>query len=118
MAIDPIRTPIPARGVGRLFRCNCCKSSFAKPTNPAWGFWKGLFFWFLSLALTIPLASSAFNRQAGRESQLDSIHPLVIGLGFFLFFGTLVLGVAYVFSSVLSSPRCPDCRSTNFAKPD
>jgi hypothetical protein len=50
--------------------------------------------------------------------QPELFHPVVIGLIFFLFFGSLVLGVAFVFSSVLSSPKFPDCGSPNFAKPD
>ena len=37
---------MPTRTGGRLFKCNCCKSTFSKPTNPAWGFLKGLACWF------------------------------------------------------------------------
>jgi hypothetical protein len=113
MALEPVRTSAASRGTSKLFKCNCCKSSFAKPTNPGWGFLKGLFFWFLALVL---LALFAPGGALYRQHEL--FHPVVTGLILFLLFGSLVLGVAFVFSSVLSSPKCPDCGSHNFAKPD
>ncbi len=108
---------MPTRAVARLFKCNCCKSSFAKPMDPAWGFLKGLACWFgasLVLVAFLILSSSA-TRADGSRSGADI--SMFIGL-FLLFFGLIVVGAAYVFSSVLSSPRCPECRSTNFAKPE
>jgi hypothetical protein len=115
MAIDPIRTPTPSRGAAKLFRCNCCKSSFAKPTNPTWDFLRGVSCWFLAL-LVFVLVMTAFNRsRLASDYEGGGLSSLFLIL---LFFGLIVAGVAYVFSSVLSSPRCPDCKSTNFAKPD
>jgi len=107
---------MPTRAVARLFKCNCCKASFAKPMDPAWGFLKGLACWFgASLVLVAFLIFSSAKRADVSWGGADSF--MFIGL-FLLFFGLIVVGAAYVFSSVLSSPRCPECRSTNFAKPE
>ena len=114
MALDPVRTQMPTRTGGRLFKCNCCKSSFAKPTNPAWDFFRGLVCWLFAFFIFIGVI--VIPALKGREA--DRPEGMLLFLLFFLFFGLVVGGVAYVFSSVLSSPRCPECRSTNFAKPD
>ena len=108
MAIDPSGPQSNPGAKAGPFRCNCCKSSFVAPTDPSWSFFTGLFCWFLAF-----LVFAVFGTPGVRE-----VHVVALAALGFLFFGLIVAGVAYVFSSVLSSPRCPDCRSTNFARPD
>lgn len=109
MAIEPVRPQASPGASGGLFRCNCCKATFVAPKDPGWNFFTGLFCWFLALVVFGVFGSPATMRE---------VHVVALAALGFLFFGLNVVGVAYVFSSVLSSPYCPECRSTNFARPD
>lgn len=103
------------------FRCNCCRAAFAKPTAPGFDFFKGILCWFLALilGLTISLYSAQSFRSRSFEGGGSSvIESFLVFFGCLFVFGLVVVGVALVFSAVITSPRCPLCRSTNFGRPD
>jgi hypothetical protein len=108
----------PAVNKEGLFQCRCCRKSFSEPTNPGLDFGKGIFCWFLAMILGGALTDSAYRSMRSRFFESDT-GGLGFGflLGFVFVMGLLVVGVAFVFSAVLSSPRCPNCASTDFGRP-
>ena len=110
-------SPAPKKEV--LFQCRCCRESFLQPTNPSWDFFKGILCWFFALGLGAALVAEA-SRSARSRIYESEAGGLGFGylLGILFFVGLVVVGMAYVFSAVLSSPRCPSCSSTDFGRPE
>jgi hypothetical protein len=90
-----------------------------QPTNPSWDFFKGILCWFFALGLGAALVAEA-SRSARSRIYESEAGGLGFGylLGILFFIGLVVVGMAYVFSAVLSSPRCPSCSSTDFGRPE
>ena len=86
------------------FHCNCCRSVFKKPDEISRvagfaliiGSLIGCFFSTLFLSILIPIAI----------------------VGFTLSFLLMVSGFCVFMASLIRSPDCPNCGSTNFAKPE
>ena len=86
------------------FRCNCCRSAFKKPNeiSRAGGF-----------ALIIGSLIGAFS-----SAIFISVFVPIAIIGFVLSFLLMVSGFCVFMASLIRSPDCPNCGSTNFAKPE
>jgi hypothetical protein len=77
------------------FRCHCCRETFKKPEEPRDSFLPSMFgLMFSGLLFFVP----------------------VIGGVLVAFAGTYFLVI--ILSSQIVSPHCPNCRSTNFSRPE
>jgi hypothetical protein len=77
------------------FRCHCCRESFRTPNDPREQFWTGI------ILLLV----------AGAIFYIPRLGPLLAGI--LCIYAFLVL-----LASWIVSPHCPNCRSTNFSRPE
>ena len=77
------------------FRCHCCRESFRTPNDPREQFWTGI------ILLLV----------AGAIFYIPTLGPLLAGI--LSIYAFLVL-----LASWIVSPHCPNCRSTNFSRPE
>lgn len=85
------------------FRCNCCHLVFKKPSDISGV--PGVVLWFCSL-IGCGLSSLLF---------LGSLAPLAI-VGFCVSIILMGVGFCIFLASLLRSPYCPSCESSNFSR--